>query len=276
MPLPPSRALCVTVSPIGFSTWPVVAELLNAIDEVDRIPVTLLVAPNYQEKGGIGHSTFEQALTERLLRGDELGLFGFSCVDPEPILTLRDQVARKWYAQGQAEFSALSTAEARQRLRAGCRWFHNNGWPIGGFVPPGGLLSEGSWNALKVSPFEYTATRNYLHDLRVGDQAFSPSIVYGRSGESTGRLETILNNIIANARDQPLVRLSLHPRVGLKRKSRLAWQRQLGKLLVSREAVTNRDWICARRQVSTTEQSRLGPNENTEFKTKSSRTPQLD
>ena len=269
---PASLSLCVTVHQIGDATWPKIKKLIAAIDEVEHFPLTLLVVPNYHGAGGIGHRAFENALSARLVHGDELSLHGFSHFDEQPIQGIRARITRSWYARSEAEFSALTTAAARQKLRAGCRWFYNNGWPIGGFVAPAELLSEGSWNALRVSPFEYTATRNHLHDLQRGERVFCPSIVYGEIGARVANFTKTLNGALAMAMaTQPLVRFALHPNAALETKERLAWQHQLGELLAYRRPVTQRDWICSRRAVTTADEYPLGTLTNGGTKQKSVR-----
>lgn len=209
----PTRVLCVSIHDVAPATWPSCERLLRAVHQVARIPVTLLVVPDYHRRGEIDVPRYEDALALRLAAGDELALHGWAHLDegPEgPGWWQRYQ--RRTYTRGEGEFAALDENEAGRRLAAGRAWFAARGWPLEGFVPPAWLLGPGGWRALRASPLRYATTLRHFHLLAEHGVVTSPSLVYSSRNAWLRCASLGWNRVLAGAsRTTPLMRLSLHP-----------------------------------------------------------------
>jgi uncharacterized protein len=209
----PLRALCVSIHDVAPDTWSRCRLLLQAIHAVANIPVTLLAVPNYHRHNNYTYSQFDRLLEKRLSLGDELALHGYSHLDEGMApANLWNKFVRKIYTQGEAEFYAIDTDEARRRLNLGIDWFDRNHWPITGFVAPAWLLGKGSWQALKEFPFRYTTTMRQFHVLPQHAAIRSPSLVYGARNFCCKQLSFARNAILNHSlQDVPILRIGLHP-----------------------------------------------------------------
>jgi predicted deacetylase len=234
------RDLCVSIHDVAPNTWPQCETLLKAIREVADIPVTLLVVPAYHHLAVRDSTNYERMLENRLQAGDELALHGYTHLDEGiPPARWRDWYARRIYTQCEGEFSALSYAEAKQRLNWGLEWFAQRGWPVKGFVAPAWLLCEGSWRALRESSFDYTTTVSRFHFLPQKRSLFSPSLVYSARSGWGSALSRVGNTVSAQAmHNAPLVRLGLHPADVRHPQTIRHMQRLVANLLSNREART--------------------------------------
>ena len=237
--MPDARYLCVSLHDVAPATWRSCERVLAAVREVADVPLTLLVVPAYWGKCSAMAPGFESAMTEQLRRGHELALHGYFHRDLGSPCTALDWLRRRIYTAGEGEFSALTEQEAAERLLLGQRWFHANGWPLAGFVPPAWLIGPESWKALRHSPeIQYATTFTHIHALRSGHALRAPCLTLSvrapwRRTASRLWAATALRHATA-----PLVRLALHPRDADYPAVRRAWQRRLGQLLEERQAVT--------------------------------------
>jgi len=106
-------------------------------------------------------------------------------------------------------------------------------------VAPAWLLSEGTWQALRESPFEYTCTLRQIHFLARGEVIVAQSQAY--STRSAWRRATSVgwNRLLARVQwRQACVRLELHPPDAEHDAVRCCWQRLLRRQLRTREPVT--------------------------------------
>jgi hypothetical protein len=234
--VPPS--VVVLLRGVAPSTWSACQRVLGAVREVAAAPVTLLVAPRLE--GQPHDARFDAALSRRLALGDELALHGY----------MHDDGGRRSSAphgapwrDGAAEFAGLCCDDALQRLHAGMRWFDANGWPLAGFVAPRWQLGPGAWEALRLTPLRYTATRDALHALRPGargDRLPSYGIEH-RTGGAWARAASLAWNALPGRLGQdtaPLVRLELTPDAADHVEVRHAWQACLHRHLCYRHAHT--------------------------------------
>ena len=129
------RWLCVSLHDVAPATWPYCRNVLEAVQEVADIPLTLLVVPAYHGECS-AQPEFEQAISQQHAAGHELALHGYFHADPHMPSNIVDWVRRRIYTAGEGEFCALSEDEARERLTLGSRWFAANGWTMTGFVAP--------------------------------------------------------------------------------------------------------------------------------------------
>jgi predicted deacetylase len=211
----PDRAVCVVLHDVAPATWPACEKLLHAIDALGRIPLTLLVVPEYHHGQAIDASpAFIRAVGKRLAQGDEAAMHG--CFHRDDGLaaasTPMERFKRQVYTAGEGEFAALDEAGAQARLALGIAKFENLGWPVHGFVAPAWLLSPGSRAALSASPFLYTSTRRHLYTLPDWEPSGTPSLVWSVRSDCRRRASSVFNRYLRRSmRDTPLLRLGLHP-----------------------------------------------------------------
>jgi predicted deacetylase len=203
----------VSLHDVAPQTWPACARLLDAVERVARVPVTLLVVPDYHG-GGLQafHAGYRRALHERLRGGDELALHGWRHRDTQPLdHGLIDTLRRTRLTAMEGEFSALSKAQAAALLEAGVRWFGKQGWPLQGFVAPAWLLSPGAWEALTCFPFAWTTTHGAMHLLPERRAVATRTFVYSARSALRRQLCLLRNESLRRMPQPPVVRLALHP-----------------------------------------------------------------
>jgi predicted deacetylase len=233
--------LCVSIHDVAPATWAECRVLLDAVDAVADIPLTLLVVPAYHGAAETVPS-FDHELELRVARGDELALHGYTHLDAgPPARGLREAYARQVYTSGEGEFAALAADEAAERLNLGIKWFARRGWALHGFVAPAWLLGEGGWQALRQTSLLYTTTWRRFHILHKQQSLDAPSLVYSSRnawGRALSRRAVGWTAMMQLQRQAPLVRLSLHPRDVHDRLTILHFQKLLEQLLLQRQATT--------------------------------------
>lgn len=253
-------APCVNVvlHDVADATWDACRRVIDAVYAVAPLPLTLLTVPRY--RGRLPSWRFEAALAERVAAGDEIALHGYTHADDQPLHGWQDRLLRRWYTDGEGEFSRLTRAEARRRIAAGLSWFAGHGWPVSGFVAPAWLLSTGTWEALRGLPLSYTSTLRYVYDLdphRAGDhytqlpRFASQSLVYSTRRAWRRVASVQWNGMLATAnRNVPLLRLELHPRDADFSGVRQSWQHILRRALETRTPVTTAEFVRRWRETS--------------------------
>lgn len=238
-----ARKVCVVMHDVAPATWGRCQILLQALDAVASVPITLLVVPEYH--GGLNVQDapdFVDTMRGRLARGDELALHGYSHEDKLPINGLRDYVTRRLYTDGEGEFAALPAAAARLRLQRGVECFSELHWPLSGFVAPAWLMGAGTWQALSGFPFSYVTTLKEMVLWPEGIHMPAPSLTYSTRAAWRRHASHAWNRYQLHAqRDQQTIRLGLHPadadHVDVIRR----WQDMLAACLQDRTAVTKAD-----------------------------------
>ncbi len=233
------KYLCVSIHDVAPQTWPDCQRLLQAVQAVAEIPVTLLVVPHYHGSH-VSPASYEKMLGNLIEQGHELALHGYTHRDiGAPKAAMHTRFVRNIYTQREGEFAAIDATTARHLLDLGLSWFRQRNWPVKGFVAPAWLLSEDAWRTLREFPFEYTTTWRHFYLLPQGPRLLAPSMVYtarntvGRS--VSPRWASLLNLCLKTA---PLVRLSLHPRDASYPHLVRHAQQLLSDLLVLRQATT--------------------------------------
>lgn len=239
MPPSASKSLCVSIHDVAPSTWPDCERLLQAVQAVADIPLTLLVVPRFHGEEATPRE-YERCLDTLLAQGHELALHGYRHLDDgPPRRDMRSRFLRTVYTQREGEFTAIDTEEAKRRIELGLAWFRQRGWPVAGFVAPAWLLGQGGREALTGFPFEYTTTFSRFYVLPSWQSVLSPSLVY-TARNKIGRLASprwadLLSVFLESS---PLVRLSLHPRDARYPKLVRHAQDLLERLLISRQPLT--------------------------------------
>ncbi|MGZ9057663.1 MAG: DUF2334 domain-containing protein [Burkholderiaceae bacterium] len=229
---------------VAPATWRYCRNVLDAVQEVADIPLTLLVVPAYHGQCS-AQPEFERAISQQQSLGHELALHGYFHVDPHMPSGIVDWVRRRIYTAGEGEFCALSEDEARERLTLGSRWFAANGWMMAGFVAPAWLLGAGAWRALRARyGLQYTSTLTRLIALPEGQAIRAPCLTY--SVRSAWRRPTSIawNTLLSQVtRSSQVLRLGLHPHDAESSAVRRSWQRLLKIALSDRTAVTKAECV---------------------------------
>ena len=230
--------ICIVLHDAAPATRSACLRTLAAVRDVaGDAPVTLLAVPRYHDDPSTPQ--FEAWLGERSGRGDELALHGLTHLDPGSAANWRDSLRRSHYTRGEGEFWALSRGEALQRIDLGIEWFAKNRWPLSGFVAPAWLIGPGAWSAIVERPFEYTSTLRQMIHLPSRVPVASQSVVYSTSRGWRRSMSVAWNTAVAVAeRNNPLLRIELHPRDADFTAVRRSWQGVLERALRTRKPST--------------------------------------
>ncbi|MGE5450701.1 MAG: DUF2334 domain-containing protein [Acidobacteriota bacterium] len=227
----------VVIHDVAPANWFACQRVMQAVREVADIPMTFLVVPRYHLRPS--ETGFELVLSKLLAKGHELALHGYSHLDEGTPSGWIDYARRRLYTAGEGEFAALVREEAAHKLHTGIRWFQHRQWPLHGFVAPAWLMSEGSWQAIRSLPFQYTATLGHVYSLPQGQAHRSDCMAFS-TRSAWRRALSIPRNAWVSAQwsSQPFVRLELHPHDADFPMIRRTWMRALAHLQQTREAVT--------------------------------------
>ncbi len=237
------RTICIVLHDAAPATRSACLRTLDAVHDVaGDVPLTLLAVPRYHDEPSTPE--FEAWLGERVDRGDELALHGLTHRDTGTAENWRDGLRRSHYTRGEGEFWALSPGEALRRIDLGIEWFATHRWPLAGFVAPAWLLGPGAWSAIVERPFDYTATLRQLVHLPGRQATPSQSLVYSTSRGWRRSMSVAWNAAVAiGERNNPLLRLELHPRDADFVAVRRSWQGILARALETRKPATVADYM---------------------------------
>jgi len=235
-----SRYLVLAMHDVTPATWPACKVLLSALDEVCRVPKSLLVIPNCHRGPTARNSErFCRVLTECLTEGDELVLHGYAHLDDQPPGGFIDHWIRTRYTDGEGEFSAIPPAAARARIEAGAAWFAANGWPLHGFVAPAWLMNAATWQTLGGLPLRYTTTLRRFYLLHPTRALKAPCLTYSVRTHTHQLVSRYVVRWLARQHAQaPLLRLGLHPADAAYPAVIRHWQDLLAACLETRTPVT--------------------------------------
>jgi len=243
-----ARCLAISLHDVAPATWPECQTLLRLTDAL-RVPVSLLVVPNYHRRGNLGGDpAFVAALRARVARGDEIALHGFFHLDDGPApRSPTEWWRRRVLTDSEGEMAAIGVEEARERIERGIGALIAESLHPAGFVPPAWLLGAGSREALRRSSLRYTSTRDHLYPLPSFRPVRAPSLVYStrsawRRIVSAGWNERRRRGL----RAEPLVRIALHPADARYPGVLGHWRRLMRSLLLERSPVLESRWLAAR------------------------------
>jgi predicted deacetylase len=243
---PSERSVLLVLHDVAPQTWPDYRSFVAAVDALGEIPITWLVVPDFHKHNAIADNRqFQNLMQQRLSRGDELALHGYyHCDDGPPVRTPRDYFMRRIYTW-EGEFYALDQARAMGRLEAGIKLFERHGWPLHGFVAPAWLMSDGTRQALRQLPLDYTSDPNHLYRLPDFSPVDAPGIVWSsRSPWRRGLSKLISDYREAHLQHAPTIRLGLHPVDMRHDYSRTYWLLTLKRLIESgRNPMTKAAWL---------------------------------
>jgi uncharacterized protein len=242
------HCVCVSVHDVAPATWPQCRRLLDMLDAIGPLPVTLLVVPDFHHAGTVAaDAQFVRAIGARLARGDEVALHGYFHLDEcPPPRTPANWIARRILTRSEGEFAALDESEARRRLDNGLAMMRRLDWPVDGFVAPAWLLGTGARAALAQFPLLYTTTRNRVYRLPEWSFASTATLTYSaRARWRRTMSHAMVEAQLAATRSHPLLRIALHP-VDARHDSVIAhWRDVITRTLRERLPVTKAAWAAA-------------------------------
>jgi predicted deacetylase len=243
-----SGSLCIAVHDVAPATWPLCSRLLSMLDELGAPPLTLLIVPDYHDRGRIDRAReFIGAIERRVGRGDELALHGYDHLDRAPTpRTPRQWLRRRVLTASEGEFSALTCSDAHARIDRGLEIFERLGWHADGFVAPAWLTSPGTRAALRQFSFRYTTTHTALIDLR--DQHHIPAPCLTASPRTAARRfasKLWLTAAASATARAPLIRVGLHPADAQHPDLLRHWRIMLARVLDARAPLTKNQAVDA-------------------------------
>jgi len=239
------KGLCLVLHDVAPSTWKYYADFAAAVDRLGKIPLTLLVVPDFHRQGSVDRFPgFVAEIDKRLAREDEVVLHGYYHDDPGPCGTSpKDWLTRRVYTH-EGEFYRLGEPNALSRLQEGVALFGRLGWPLRGFVPPAWLLGADSRRAVQGLGLAYTSDIRGL--IRLPDFRLepAPTLVWSaRSGWRRALSRQWNDGLLCRQRSAPLLRLGVHP-VDLRHGPVYRyWLQTLQRLLESRSPCTKSTWL---------------------------------
>lgn len=239
------RALLVVLHDVAPQTWPLLSPLVDELDRMGPIPLSLLVVPDYHGGGPLPeHPGFVAAVERRLARGDEAVLHGYHHRDgaPPPRGPAGWLVRRVYTHEG--EFWTLGRDEARRLLERGMAVFERLGWPLAGFVAPAWLLGPGTRAALRETPLRYTTTPGRFYALPDFAPVAAPGLVWSaRSPWRRMASRLWSERQLRRHRGAPVLRLGLHPADLVHASARRFWLGAVERLMRERTPLTKRAWL---------------------------------
>lgn len=242
----PTMIMLLSLHDVCPTTWATYKPFLDELDQyLPHLRYTLLVVPDFHREGRIDrYPGFCSAMDQRLARGDELALHGYSHRDERPVPWYpRDLIMRRVLTH-EGEFHGLSLAATRRKMAAGLEIFRTLGWPVNGFIAPGWLLGSNARQALEEFHLTYTADRRRAWHVPDWRDRSLPTLVW--SARSCWRRTlwwgwTRLQR--TRLREAPVLRLAIHPVDVQHGISRRFWIETILQLAPRRRALTKGRWI---------------------------------
>lgn len=207
--------------------------------------LTHLVVPRFHRKESLVQSTeLRRWIDARLALGDEVAAHGYYHLDDGPApRSIGAWIARRVLTQGEGEFATLNARLTQQRVVQCLHEMEQCGWQVSGFVPPAWQINAAARTALCDLPMNrslsYTSTTNYL--WRLPDDIAYRVPCLGFSARSAWRrwLSIRYNNFrVHQLRDEPFLRIALHPIDAMYANTLEAWRELIAAVLHDRIPVT--------------------------------------
>lgn len=184
------------------------------VDAEARVPVSLLVVPNYHRRGRVSDDrAFVRAIDARIAGGDEVALHGYHHLDEGPSArNPADWCRRRLRTLSEGELAATGIAASAECIARGRAELMAAGWNVTGFVPPAWLLGSAAREALNAFPFAYTATRGGFHRLPDWDVLSTTTLSYAAFARWRRALSRpVLDHQLRHAAPDRPLRLAIHP-----------------------------------------------------------------
>lgn len=250
MPDHPDRALVVSLHDVSPHTHAASARIIAELAVLGVAHTSLLVIPDHHRRGHFARdAAFCAWLRDMAAAGHEIVTHGYYHERARRAgETLVQRQITQSYTAGEGEFYDLDRATARALVERGNAELCEAGLQPRGFIAPAWLLGTDAAEALRELGVEYTTTLGTISDLTTGRVWHSQSLVWSvRSGWRRGVSRGWNATLFFRLRDNPLLRISIHP-VDC---AHMAIWKQIRRLtaraLVDREPVTYHTWIAHRR-----------------------------
>lgn len=238
-------ALLISLHDVAPPSWPLYRDFIAELADLPGLCYTLLVVPHFHRGVAAGDDPdFHAAMAARQEAGDELVLHGFTHTDDGPPPKTPGGILRRRLMTHEGEFAALGADEARRRIAAGLKLCREQGWRVRGFVPPGWVSNAPSRRAISEAGFAYRTDTGAIYGLPEERRLPMPTLVMSSRSGWRRVLFTALNRWrLYRYRDQPVIRLALHP-VDLRFPgSRHFWLDVIRQLHTERRALTKWQWL---------------------------------
>ena len=238
--------LVVSVHDVAPSTRVAAEKIISDLSRRGVATCSLLVVPNYHHAGSIlADRELGIWLRELEGRGHEIVIHGYFHDRPRRANeTPREKFMTRFYTDDEGEFFDLSYDEALRRITQAREEFVSLGLTPRGFIAPAWLLNVDGERAAKDAGMEYTTRIGSVRDL-VRDKNFgSRSIVYSVRNQWRRTASLAWNAaLFLAAKQQPLLRLSIHPPDYAHTEIWNQILRFVDQLLIGRAATTYATWI---------------------------------
>ena len=206
--------LVVSLHDVAPSTQPIADRIIFELTQKGIRHCSLLVVPDYHRQGAsMQNRQFVVWLRNLEATGHEIVIHGYFHERSQRAReTFFEKFVTRIYTQGEGEFYDLGYDEALRRIKTARDDFHSAGLNPRGFVAPAWLLSSGAERAARDAEMEYTTRLRTVRDLRSGETFPVRSLVYSVRNGWRRATSLAWNATLSRVlRDDPLVRLSIHP-----------------------------------------------------------------
>lgn len=237
---PIAPAFVIELHDVSPHTWSDYEALVEAFAGDPEVRFSHLLVPDYHYRGRFDrYPAFLMKMAERLDKGDEIVLHGYSHLDEAPPPRWPHQFVERRIRTHEGEFAALTHEQAASRIQAGSALFQKMGWPLTGFVPPGWVAGRQARAAIREAGFRYTASA--LGMKRLPDGAFQrmPPLVWSARAPWRRALSEGVNRFLRFYHAQaPVIRLALHPVDMRHERPRSLWWESIRLLRRYRDCLT--------------------------------------
>lgn len=246
----PRRSFVVSLHDVAPRTRDVSQNILETLRDTGVRTTSLLVVPNYHEKGSATEDkSFVSWLRDLEERGHEIVIHGYFHERPRRSGEgMREKFVTRFYTQDEGEFFDLDYEESLARISKARDEFKAARLSPIGFVAPAWLLSNAAECAARDAGMQYTTRIDSVVDLLTDERESTRSLVY--STRSRWRRAASLGWNAALARIlqmRDLARISIHPADFEAPKVWAQILRSIERFSRTRNATTYRDWIAGQR-----------------------------
>jgi uncharacterized protein len=207
-------SLVVSLHDVAPSTRETAERIVSELSRRGVTHCSLLVVPNYHHAGSaLADRDLGIWLRELEGRGHEIVIHGYFHDRPRRAdETWREKFMTRFYTDDEGEFFDLSYEEALRRITQAREEFVSLGLLPRGFIAPAWLLSPDGERATKDAGMEYTTRLGSVRDLIKGETFGARAIVYSVRNQWRRTASLVCNAALVLAlKQQPLLRLSIHP-----------------------------------------------------------------
>lgn len=236
-------AFVIELHDVSPHTWPAYAPLVDAFANDPEIRFSHLLVPDFHYQGRFDHyPAFLMKMAERLDRGDDIALHGYSHLDEARPPVWPHQVINRRIRTHEGEFAALTREQAASRIEAGVDLFRKVDWPLSGFVPPGWVAGRQARAAIRDAGFHYTSYALGMKRLPDGAFKHMPALVWSsRAPWRRALSEGVSRFMRFYHAETPVLRLALHPVDMRHERPRAFWWESIRLLRRYRDCLTKAD-----------------------------------